>query len=143
MKRIDRISAILIQLQSRRVVKAKDIAERFSISLRTVYRDIRTLEEAGIPIEVDGIVRLEHLPARRHTRVRLIVSAVPTDETPPKAEPDEESLGAGWFTLEEMKALPLRGPDVREIFSYVSSGGAIAPRSMLAWEGAPFDTPSP
>ncbi|MBK0378989.1 helix-turn-helix transcriptional regulator [Mucilaginibacter segetis] len=50
MNRIDRISAILIQLQSRRIVKACDIAERFEISLRTVYRDIRTLEEAGIPI---------------------------------------------------------------------------------------------
>jgi predicted DNA-binding transcriptional regulator YafY len=50
MNRIDRVSAILIQLQSRRVVKAIDIAERFNISLRTVYRDIKTLEEAGIPI---------------------------------------------------------------------------------------------
>lgn len=50
MNRIDRISAILIQLQSRRVVKAQDIADRFGISLRTVYRDIKTLEEAGIPI---------------------------------------------------------------------------------------------
>jgi len=50
MNRIDRISAILIQLQSRRVVKAGDIAERFNISLRTVYRDVKTLEEAGIPI---------------------------------------------------------------------------------------------
>src|SRR3982751_1298886 len=50
MNRIDRISAILIQLQSRRVVKASDIAERFNISLRTVYRDVKTLEEAGIPI---------------------------------------------------------------------------------------------
>jgi predicted DNA-binding transcriptional regulator YafY len=50
MNRIDRISAILIQLQSRRVVKAADIAERFNISLRTVYRDVRTLEEAGIPL---------------------------------------------------------------------------------------------
>lgn len=50
MNRIDRISAILIQLQSRRVVKAGDIAGRFGISLRTVYRDIRTLEEAGIPL---------------------------------------------------------------------------------------------
>ena len=50
MNRIDRISAILIQLQSRRIVKASDIAERFDISLRTVYRDIRSLEEAGIPI---------------------------------------------------------------------------------------------
>ena len=50
MNRIDRVSAILIQLQSRRVVKAQDIADRFSISLRTVYRDVKTLEEAGIPI---------------------------------------------------------------------------------------------
>lgn len=50
MNRIDRVSAILIQLQSRRVVKASDIAERFNISLRTVYRDVKTLEEAGIPI---------------------------------------------------------------------------------------------
>jgi len=50
MNRIDRISAILIQLQSRRVVKAGDIAQRFNISLRTVYRDVKTLEQAGIPI---------------------------------------------------------------------------------------------
>lgn len=50
MNRIDRISAILIHLQSRKIVRAQDIADRFNISLRTVYRDIRTLEEAGIPL---------------------------------------------------------------------------------------------
>lgn len=50
MNRIDRIAAILIQLQSRRVTKAQDIADRFAISLRTVYRDVKALEEAGIPI---------------------------------------------------------------------------------------------
>lgn len=50
MNRIDRVTAILIQLQSRKIVKAQDIASRFDISLRTVYRDIRTLEEAGIPL---------------------------------------------------------------------------------------------
>jgi predicted DNA-binding transcriptional regulator YafY len=50
MNRIDRISAILIHLQSRKIVKAQDIANRFKISLRTVYRDIKTLEEAGIPL---------------------------------------------------------------------------------------------
>jgi predicted DNA-binding transcriptional regulator YafY len=50
MNRIDRVSAILIQLQSKKVVKAQDIADRFNISLRTVYRDIKTLEEAGIPL---------------------------------------------------------------------------------------------
>ncbi|HVD98497.1 MAG TPA: YafY family protein [Cytophagaceae bacterium] len=50
MNRIDRVTAILIQLQSSKVVKAQDIADRFGISLRTVYRDIRTLEEAGVPL---------------------------------------------------------------------------------------------
>lgn len=50
MNRIDRIAAILIQLQSKRLVKGNEIAERFDISLRTVYRDIQTLIEAGVPI---------------------------------------------------------------------------------------------
>jgi|SRR6185369_11091507 len=50
MNRIDRLAAILIQLQSRRLVKAQDIAEKFSISLRTVYRDVKALEEAGVPV---------------------------------------------------------------------------------------------
>lgn len=50
MNRLDRITAILIQLQSRKVVKAQDIADRFDISLRTVYRDVKSLEQAGIPI---------------------------------------------------------------------------------------------
>ena len=50
MKRFNRVIAILIQLQSRKIVKAKDIADRFKISIRTVYRDIQTLEEAGVPI---------------------------------------------------------------------------------------------
>lgn len=50
MNRIDRVSAILIHLQSKRIVKAQEIADRFTISLRTVYRDIKALEEAGIPV---------------------------------------------------------------------------------------------
>lgn len=50
MNRIDRVSAILIQLQSKKIVKAQEIADRFSISLRTVYRDIKALEEAGVPL---------------------------------------------------------------------------------------------
>jgi predicted DNA-binding transcriptional regulator YafY len=50
MNRIDRLAAILIQLQSRSLVKAQDIANKFSISLRTVYRDVKALEEAGVPV---------------------------------------------------------------------------------------------
>jgi len=50
MNRLDRLSAILIQLQSKKVVRAQEIADRFKISLRTVYRDVHSLEEGGIPI---------------------------------------------------------------------------------------------
>ena len=49
-KRFDRIVAILIQLQSKRIVKAQDLADRFEVSLRAIYRDIRTLESSGVPI---------------------------------------------------------------------------------------------
>jgi len=48
--RIARLSAIITQLQSKKIVTARDIAERHQISIRTVYRDIRTLEQSGIPI---------------------------------------------------------------------------------------------
>ncbi|MGD8777511.1 MAG: YafY family protein [Ignavibacteria bacterium] len=53
MNRIDRLTAILIQLQSKRFVKIEEICERFDISRRTVYRDIRALEESGVPIGVE------------------------------------------------------------------------------------------
>lgn len=50
MPRLDRLTSMLIQLQSKRIVKAQELADRFQISLRTVYRDMRALEEAGVPI---------------------------------------------------------------------------------------------
>ncbi|MFN8843464.1 MAG: helix-turn-helix transcriptional regulator [Chryseotalea sp.] len=50
MNRIDRLTAILIQLQTKKIVKAEEIASRFEISLRTVYRDVKALMEAGVPI---------------------------------------------------------------------------------------------
>jgi predicted DNA-binding transcriptional regulator YafY len=65
--RIDRLTAILIHLQTKRVVKAEEIADRFEISLRTVYRDVRALMEAGVPIGSEAgkgyfIVDGYHLP---------------------------------------------------------------------------------
>jgi len=67
MNRIDRLTAILVQLQSKRVVKAEEIADRFEISLRTVYRDVKALMEAGVPIGSEAgkgyfIVDGYHLP---------------------------------------------------------------------------------
>jgi predicted DNA-binding transcriptional regulator YafY len=37
-------------LHSRKRVTAQQIADRFGISLRTVYRDVKALEESGVPI---------------------------------------------------------------------------------------------
>jgi predicted DNA-binding transcriptional regulator YafY len=58
---------IVVRLQSRRVVRAEDIAEHFEISLRTVYRDLAALGEAGIPLLAEpgvgySIVKGYHLP---------------------------------------------------------------------------------
>lgn len=50
MNRLERISSILVQLQSKPIITAQQIADYFDISLRTVYRDIKVLEEAGIPL---------------------------------------------------------------------------------------------
>ncbi len=50
MNRIDRLTSILTHLQTKRLIKAQELADRFEVSLRTIYRDIRSLEEAGVPV---------------------------------------------------------------------------------------------
>jgi len=67
MNRVDRLMAIVVRLQSRRVVRAEDIAAHFEISLRTVYRDLAALGEAGIPLIGEAgvgysLVKGYHLP---------------------------------------------------------------------------------
>ncbi len=49
-KRLSRLTAILTQLQTKRLLTANELAEKFSISKRTIYRDIKALEQAGVPI---------------------------------------------------------------------------------------------
>lgn len=49
-KRLSRLTAILTQLQTIRLLTATQLAEKFSVSVRTIYRDIRALEQAGVPI---------------------------------------------------------------------------------------------
>ncbi len=50
MNRIDRLFGILTILQSKKFVTASYLSDKFEISVRTVYRDIRALEELGIPV---------------------------------------------------------------------------------------------
>ncbi|MFS4468214.1 helix-turn-helix transcriptional regulator [Maribacter sp. 2210JD10-5] len=48
--RLSRLTAIITQLQSKKIVTAKSLAEKYGVSIRTIYRDIRTLEKSGIPV---------------------------------------------------------------------------------------------
>lgn len=53
-RRLSRLTAILIQLQTKRLLTATALADKFSVSTRTIYRDIRALEQAGVPIVTEG-----------------------------------------------------------------------------------------
>lgn len=53
MNRIDRLFGILTLLQSKKFVTAENIAEKFGISIRTVYRDVKALGEQGVPISFE------------------------------------------------------------------------------------------
>ncbi|MES2772696.1 MAG: YafY family protein [Bacteroidota bacterium] len=50
MNRVDRLMGILMALQSKKFVPAEKLAEKFEISIRTVYRDVKALNEIGVPV---------------------------------------------------------------------------------------------
>lgn len=47
---INRLFETIYILLNKKVVTAKELSEHFEISVRTVYRDVETLSQAGIPI---------------------------------------------------------------------------------------------
>lgn len=50
MNKTDRLLAIVLELQRKDVVRAQDLSTLFETSVRTIYRDIQALSEAGVPI---------------------------------------------------------------------------------------------
>ena len=49
--KLERMMAILTLLQAREWLQAGELAARFEVSVRTIYRDVEALNLAGIPIE--------------------------------------------------------------------------------------------
>lgn len=99
-----------------------------------------TMEESGIAVELEGVLRMEHTASPAgHARCRVIFLARPRGDDAPKATPDDHSIGAGWFTLEQMKTMKLRGPEVISVCEHVLRGGAVYPLRLLGNEGGAWE----
>ena len=98
-----------------------------------------TWEEAGLPVVLKGVIRIEHSVREDAARQRVIFLAEPMGEASPKGTPDHDSLQAKWVTLDELQDYPLRGGEVTRLFQYLDAGGAVYPLGLLQPEGLPFD----
>lgn len=86
--RIDRLVGIILLLQGRRVTTAEEIAAHFETSIRTVYRDIAALGEAGVPIVAEAgigytLARGYHMPPVMFTEeeaAALVIGAEVTEQ---------------------------------------------------------------
>lgn len=85
MNRTDRLHAILTTLQSKRIVKAEELAQKFDVAIRTIYRDLKALEEGGVPLGAEAGVGYflsegYHLPpvmfTQEEARALLLASKV-------------------------------------------------------------------
>jgi 8-oxo-dGTP pyrophosphatase MutT (NUDIX family) len=115
---------------------AVDAGELLSVAAKR-----ETLEEAGIDVDLKGILSVEYNPIgkdhKQHNLIRLRVifyaepSALGLTQLP-KSIPDFESAGACWCTAEEvMGRIKLRGSEPRRWAKYLLEGGAIHPLSLL------------
>ncbi len=53
MRRIERLTAIITFLQSRKFTPIERLKEKFGVCERTVYRDMASLHEIGVPISFE------------------------------------------------------------------------------------------
>jgi len=114
-----------------------------------------THEEAGVNIELKGIIKIESGVYGHHKnknkcyhRLRFIFYGEPTEQTNiddkdekknedsnhidiAKSIPDYESVGACYISLDELTKIKLRGNEPIEFFNYIANGGQIYPLSLL------------
>ena len=91
-------------------------------------------EETGVPIRLDGVLRVEHTLDEYGARIRVLFLGSPIDDTPPKTTPDEESLGAAYLTLEEIRERKVRGAELGVLLDSVLNGRQVFPLDLLGRE---------
>ena len=109
-----------------------------------------TVEEAGIDVELKGILRVEYnISKDNYQRVKVVFYAEPKDPNQkPKSKPDGESLEARWVTVQDLVELSkgkpgLRGPELYDWARYIEAGGVIYPLSVLSLESSENKLVSP
>ncbi len=53
MNRIDRLMGMMTLLQSKKYCSLEKLSDKFNIGIRTVYRDIKALNEIGVPVHFE------------------------------------------------------------------------------------------
>ena len=107
-KRLSRLAAILTQLQTKRLLTATRLAEKFGVTTRTIYRDIRALEEAGVPIiteEGRGYRLMEGYRVPPVMFTESEASALITAEALIKASKDESLISEFSAAIHKIKAV--------------------------------------
>jgi 8-oxo-dGTP pyrophosphatase MutT (NUDIX family) len=108
-----------------------------------------TQEEAGIAVELKGILRIENtMTAKRGGRQRVIFYAEPVDpDEEPKTVADAESLRASWMSVKQLQEKGrqpapqgLRGRELLDWAVYVENGGTVFPLALLSTEETPIPT---
>lgn len=84
MNKTDRLLAIVLELQRKKLVKAEELASTFETSVRTIYRDMQALSEAGVPVvgaPGQGYSLMEgyFLPPIRFTAEEAVALLIGTD----------------------------------------------------------------
>lgn len=101
--------------------------------VEAAHREV--LEEAGIKIELKGIICVKTKRAHLYHGIWVIFYAHPIDDTPLKSIPDSESLKAYWVTLEGFKELEKkdgsRGSHLIEYGSHILEKKDLMPLSIL------------
>ena len=136
---LQRLFEIVYLLLYRKKVTAKELAERFEVSTRTIYRDIDTLSAARIPIYTNkgkdgGIFLMEHFILNRallsEEEQQLILSALKGVQTITDDTND---------TLERMRTLFHQ--QETDWIAMDLSASSLKPYEMLFRYAMPFPSP--
>lgn len=108
MKRFERIIALFVKLQTSQFVTAASLASEFDVSERTIYRDIRAMEAAGIPMytEAGKGIQLMHgfrLPPTSFTENEI--NALVTAELLVSKNPDSSLIKNYGDALDKIMAI--------------------------------------